>query len=251
MSTPDDARSPTSCRDAELSLGALVLGALEPAQRLDVEAHVATCERCRDALAELAPLPGLLNRLSVDQAEAGLPEPDARLLEAALAVGMRPEVAPAEVEATRVRSVSRRRRWWTAAAVAAAAAVLATAGVLATRAQDGTPPTAGPSPTSTTGDSVLWDGASTDGAIQASVVLVPQGTGSRLSMTLSGVKPGQRCDLVIESTTGRREVTASWQATYEGAATVTGSTSAAPQQVSSMRVTTPQGDTLLQLWRAP
>jgi hypothetical protein len=69
-------------------------------------------------------------------------------------------------------------------------------------------------------------------------------------MTLSGVRSGQHCDLVIESQGGGREVTASWQASYEGAATVTGSTSARPQQISKMLVTTPSGTTLLQLWPA-
>lgn len=240
------------CRDAELSLGALVLGALDPAERLEVEVHVAACDRCRDALADLAPLPGLLNRLTVEQAEAGLPEPPVRLLEAALASSPeQPQDRSAETHPDRSGHRSRRRQWWTAAAVAAAAAVVATAAVLATRAQDATPPLAGPSPTSTRGDAVLWDGTSADGTIRASVVLTPQESGSRLSMTLTGVKPGQRCDLVIESTAGRREVTASWQATYEGAATITGSTSSWPPQVSKMLVTTPEGDTLLQLWRAP
>lgn len=143
--------------------------------------------------------------------------------------------------------------------------MVATAAVLATRGQGETPPQAGPGPaatapasvpptstgpTSMAGDTVLWDGASSDGTIHASVVLMPQESGSRLWMTLTGVESGQRCALVIESTDGRREVTASWQATYEGAATVTGSTSARPQQISTMTVTTPQGDTLLQLRRA-
>jgi hypothetical protein len=250
---PDGDAPTTSCRDAELSLGALVLGALDPAERLRVEAHVASCARCRDVLADLAPLPGLLNRLDPAQAEAGLPRPPDRLLDAALASATatgRVARDPARPDRPAAGS-SRGRRWWVAAAVAAAAATMATAGVLATRAQDDTPPQASPRPTSTVGTTVLWDGASSDGTIHASVVLTPQESGSRLSMTLSGVRSGQRCDLVIESTDGRREVTASWQATYEGAATVTGSTSARPQQISSMAVTTPQGDTLLRLWRAP
>lgn len=247
MSTtqPDGGRPALTCRAAELSLGALVLGALDPAERLLVEEHVASCPRCRDALAELAPLPGLLNRLDAGQAEAGLPAAPQRLLEAALATAspQRPRPAP-----------TRARRWWTAAAVAAAAAIVATVAVLATRAEEGTPPQAGQAPTSSLGghqgDTVLWDGTSTDGAIRASVVLTRQASGSHLSMTLTGVRSGQQCDLVIESADGRREVTASWKATYEGAATVTGSTSSWPQQISTMLVTTPRGDTLLRLWPA-
>ena len=78
-----------------------------------------------------------------------------------------------------------------------------------------------------------------------------QTSGARLSMTLSGVRSGQRCNLVIESADGRREVPASWQATYAGEATVTGSTSVTPERISRMLVATPEGATLLQLWKAP
>jgi hypothetical protein len=238
---PGDPAQPLSCREVELSLGVLVLGALDPTERHQIEEHVAACVRCRDTLAELAGLPGLLNRLDLAQAEAGLPPAPDRLLDAALAdVARRRPGLPS----------GGRGRWWGALAVAAAAAQVATAAVLATRAQDATPPQAGPTPSSTVGATVLWDGSSTDGVIHASVVLVPQASGSRLSMSLSGVRSGQRCDLVIESAAGHREVVASWQATYEGAATVTGSTSLAPERVSRMLVTTPEGDTLLQLWRA-
>ena len=237
---PQDPAGPVTCRQAELSLGVLVLGALDPAERLRVEEHVAVCARCRDLLAELAPLPGLLNRLEPAQAEAGLPRPPDRLLDAA----MQAVAEPREVG----RSAGRRR--WLAAAVAAAALVLAAGGAfLATRGQV-EPPVAAPTATSSAPRTgiVLWDGASTDGVIQASVVLTPQESGSRLSMILSGVSSGQRCDLVIESADGRREVAATWQATYEGAANVTGSTSVPAQRISRMLVTTPKGDTLLQLW---
>jgi anti-sigma factor RsiW len=42
--------------------GAYVLGALAPDERRAYEDHLAGCERCRTAVAELAPLPGLLAR---------------------------------------------------------------------------------------------------------------------------------------------------------------------------------------------
>jgi hypothetical protein len=238
---PQGAGTPLTCREAELSLGVLVLGALDPAERGQVEAHVAACARCRDSLAELAPLPGLLNRLDPAQAEAGLPAPPVALLDRALA-DTRPQ-----------HRTTARRRWWVTAAVAAAAVVLAGTAVLATRGQEPGPPVATPSSTSTgpLADTVLWDGTSTDGAIRASVVLTSQTSGSRLLMTLTGVRSGQRCDLVIWSDDGTREVPASWQATYEGAATVTGSTTVTPQRIRRMIVATPEGDTLLRLWPAP
>lgn len=43
--------------------GAYVLGALAPAERAAYERHLGTCQTCRDAVAEIAVLPGLLGRL--------------------------------------------------------------------------------------------------------------------------------------------------------------------------------------------
>ena len=43
--------------------GAYVLGALAPAERAAYERHLATCSFCREAVADIAVLPGLLGRL--------------------------------------------------------------------------------------------------------------------------------------------------------------------------------------------
>jgi len=43
--------------------GAYVLGALSPAERTAYERHLATCSFCREAVADIAVLPGLLGRL--------------------------------------------------------------------------------------------------------------------------------------------------------------------------------------------
>ncbi|HEY1105447.1 MAG TPA: zf-HC2 domain-containing protein, partial [Agromyces sp.] len=47
---------------------AYVLGALSPLERAEYEQHLETCERCRRAVAELAPMPGLLARLTPERA---------------------------------------------------------------------------------------------------------------------------------------------------------------------------------------
>jgi anti-sigma factor RsiW len=49
--------------------GAYVLGALSPAERSAFEKHLAKCAECREAVASIAVLPGLLGRLSA--ADAG------------------------------------------------------------------------------------------------------------------------------------------------------------------------------------
>ena len=63
--------------------GAYVLGALSPAERREFETHLELCERCRAAVAELTPMPGLLARLGADRAERLLDDPllDDSLLE--------------------------------------------------------------------------------------------------------------------------------------------------------------------------
>ncbi|WP_425955706.1 anti-sigma factor family protein [Xylanimonas sp. McL0601] len=50
--------------------GAYVLGSLSPTERREFEAHLATCDACRRAVAELAGLPGLLSTLSLEEVEA-------------------------------------------------------------------------------------------------------------------------------------------------------------------------------------
>ena len=55
------------CADARPSLGVYVLGAIEPAERSLVDAHLATCRDCRDELAGLAGLPALLARVNPDE----------------------------------------------------------------------------------------------------------------------------------------------------------------------------------------
>jgi hypothetical protein len=61
--------------DHEHDDGAYVLGALSPAERAAYERHLATCSFCREAVADIAVLPGLLGRLSPDDFERLL-QPD-------------------------------------------------------------------------------------------------------------------------------------------------------------------------------
>ncbi|MCZ2263463.1 anti-sigma factor family protein, partial [Isoptericola sp. QY 916] len=52
---------------------AYVLGALSPADRRDYEEHLAGCDACRAAVAELAGLPGLLASVPAEHALASDP----------------------------------------------------------------------------------------------------------------------------------------------------------------------------------
>jgi predicted anti-sigma-YlaC factor YlaD len=55
------------CAEARPSLGVYVLGAIDPAERGLVDAHLTTCRDCRDELAGLASLPALLARVNPDE----------------------------------------------------------------------------------------------------------------------------------------------------------------------------------------
>jgi hypothetical protein len=46
-----------------ISVGAFLLGVLEPAEHDAMVRHLRQCAACRAEVVELAPLPGLLNRL--------------------------------------------------------------------------------------------------------------------------------------------------------------------------------------------
>jgi len=67
---------PWDCSEARIALGVYVLGAIDPAERVLLDAHLETCEACQAELAELADLPALLALVPAEEAIAlaeGLP----------------------------------------------------------------------------------------------------------------------------------------------------------------------------------
>jgi len=90
-----------------------VLGALDPADRAEVEAHLASCETCRQDVVDFAPLPALLGRIDVTELTGGAPA----------TAGADELVAAVRADVARIDSS--RRRWRRAAAVATVAAVVA------------------------------------------------------------------------------------------------------------------------------
>ena len=73
--------SDPSCRTFRELLGIYVVGAIEPGERAEVDAHLKECSECREELAGLASLPALLHRVPTEEAERILlgsqPPPDA------------------------------------------------------------------------------------------------------------------------------------------------------------------------------
>src|SRR6478672_7141603 len=95
--------------------GAYVLGALSPAERAEYERHLSVCPTCRESVAALAVLPGLLSRLDPSTIAPQQVTAPPTLLPRTLAL-----------IATRRRAERLRRRWLTLAA-AVVAVLLASA----------------------------------------------------------------------------------------------------------------------------
>lgn len=143
---------------------AYVLGVLPAAERRDYEAHLATCERCRAAVAELAGIPGLLGKVPTGEA---LAETDS--------IDLTP--APASLMPHLPRP-GRARRW--AIPLSAAAALLIGAGVgYAVRGADDPAPV---SVVAEAGTTRVAFSSVVDVPITAVVDVTPTGEGTRMQV---------------------------------------------------------------------
>jgi hypothetical protein len=86
--------SDPSCRAFRELLGVYVVGAIEPAERAALDAHLSGCYECREELANLAVLPALLHRVPAEEVErmmaagpetTGQDEPSRQVLDSLLA----------------------------------------------------------------------------------------------------------------------------------------------------------------------
>jgi hypothetical protein len=204
------------CDEARMSLGVLVLGAIEPEERPALETHLSGCSSCSAELAQLAVLPGLLQRL----------DPDPRAVGEAPGFGARLRSAGSDLAAQRRRR-ARRRGVVTVAGFAAASAavvVLVVGRSPQVSAPDGSAKT------------VVATSSRPGNPVAARFVLRPRPDGTLVSVSLHGVGPRQRCSLVAVSLSGRREVAARWVASYTGTATVEGTTSLSIADIARLQV---------------
>ncbi|TQN38114.1 putative zinc finger protein [Blastococcus colisei] len=166
-----------------VELGAYVLGALESGEARQVEQHVSGCPVCAAELAELAPLPGLLDRVPrADLAPVGV-APSPELYERVAAAALRPR---------------RRVRLLLVAAAALAALVLG-AGATAWL----------------TGEQQRTRSA-TAGPVEASVTASAEGGGSALDVTVAGLRAGETCTMVAVEDDGDRHPAGEWPASPDG-----------------------------------
>jgi Putative zinc-finger len=198
-----------------IDLGCYVLGSLDPAGRANLEEHLDKCDVCRAELVSLAGLPGLLSRVSLQEAAAGLPTARPQLLEGLLA-----------------RAAEQRRTRRHRLMAAAAALILVAGGIV------GGFELAHPAGTGTTTTAA-------DGPVHVSVRLVGTATGTRITLSLSGVPSGEECRLVAISKDGSSHDAGSWYASYRGAAAVNETAALAPADLAALRVETRTGRPLV------
>jgi Putative zinc-finger len=181
------------CGAARIELGAYLLGTIGPADRDRVDAHLASCGRCREELASLAGLPALLRRVTDSEARLGTEQPTEKLPDAMLTSLVR--------RAARVR---RRHR-----AVAAATAVALAAGTAAAAVAAVQPARPVPGDTGLAQATTVRSASRVTGA-QAAIRYAPRPWGTELEARITGVHRGTRCQLWVTSTNGRRIEAGGW-----------------------------------------
>ena len=188
--------------------GAYTIGALEPDDRHEFEAHLRACRACQAEVGRLAALPGLLARIEPDALDDA---PDATT---ASAIERR---ARAEIHGL----ITSRRRWrWITAAAATALIALTAA--------------------------IIWPGGGDDAvelaiggttAEAASIRAEPKGWGTELRAELDGLPERAGYQLWTVDTDGAWIVAATWGPTPTGGAKVTGASSTAFGEISRIVVT--------------
>jgi hypothetical protein len=179
------------CAEIRSALGVYVVGAIDPADRAVVEAHLAWCVDCREELAGLAGLPGRLGSVpAADVARLAVEEPVPGGREA----GDRPDAA---LRALLDGAVALRRHlMWRRVTAAAAAMVIAAGGAVAV-SQVLAPPSA----LSAASPALAWAATVHGGDLRtgtaATVRYAAQPWGLQVQAQVSGIPPGTRCELLV------------------------------------------------------
>jgi Putative zinc-finger len=233
------------CPQARISLGVYVLGAIDPAERAQVESHLASCRDCRDELAGLAALPALLARVTAEEAMALAagdgPPPVGR----AAGLEAPPELLTTVIDLTAAR---RRRRRWRDASLGLAAALIIAAGViggLRLGASPASPPTASgvTYPGQPNGP---WETASTSAAgMSATVSYRSMGWGTQVAVKVNGIPVGTSCQLWVIGAGGRRTLAGGWVTDdHEGSVWYPGSAGLAASGVHGFQISVGGAKTL-------
>jgi anti-sigma factor RsiW len=238
------------CGERRIALGAYVLDALQPVERAEIEAHLAGCAGCREELAGLVGLPAVLSRLSAEEAvaagsgvgaAAGAGAPPAPGLRVGSAAGSRPTLVERTIAELRERRRRQRLRWRVGVATGGAAviALAAAVGVLVVTR---------PAPIAPVVAAVArLSGVDQSTGVRASAELYAETWGTSIHLDVSGVTPGDQCELVAIGPDGSQQVAGTWKVGYTGGVEIDGATGLTPGQLSSLQIVTTSGSELVAL----
>jgi hypothetical protein len=206
-------------------LGALALGLLDPQRTRAVEEHLARCPACRRDLEDLTAVTDLLGEVPPEALLEGPPDGD-------LVLHRTLRQIRAEAAADR-----RRRLVPRIAAAAAAVAVFAGGGIAGGRLTAPEPVVIA-APTGLAPGAVTLRGDGVPGVTMTAVVS-PAAGWVRVSTFVKGIRPGERCQVVVLDRAGHREVAAAWLTTARGereGIQIDGAAIVAPDQVAGVAV---------------
>jgi hypothetical protein len=223
---------------------AYVLGALSPSDRREYEDHLRFCPECGRSVGELAGLPGLMSKVSVEQLTA------------------EPEPVPETLLPSLARAVRRqrlRRRLAVGAAAAAAACLVAIGGVAisqpdsSARPPAASPPSPSPGSSSASADLALKSVVA-NSPVTASARLVSLAWGTRIDLTCTYDAAKRRPPaggfpyaLFVVDRKGAAQQVATWKAVPNRRLTVMGTSSRASSDIAAVEVRTLKGLTILRL----
>jgi hypothetical protein len=219
------------CTEARPSLGVYVLGAIDPAERSLVDAHLVTCRDCRDELAGLAGLPALLARVNPDEISRITSDDAVRTVT--------DDQPPGELIGTVLDLAAARRRRTRWRFMAAAAAVVAIAGGLFGGLSSITTTRTVAIPVSPGG--THWETVETASAVtgaSASVAYSHELWGDAFEVLVDHIPVGTTCQLWVVHSNGTRTQVAAWTtASDEGHVWYSGSMPSTAEAISSFQIT--------------
>ncbi|WP_309127926.1 zf-HC2 domain-containing protein [Microbacterium sp.] len=209
---------------------AYILGTLTPADRDLYQAHLADCALCVAAVAELAPLPGLLSRVSRERATSLLAGSDDVEDAGRAEIAGEPDAARrAEIIGIgEARARRARRTRWVGAAVGAAALIAGVVLVPSWLAPDEAP-------------AIVLE-AVADVPLSASVRLDDVAWGTRVTMTCSYERAadapdgGWEYELVVIADDGTETPLSTWRALPERTAEITAGTALHSADIAAVEV---------------
>jgi hypothetical protein len=217
------------CTDARVSLGVYVLGAIDPAERALVDAHLVTCRDCRDELAGMAGLPALLARVNPDEISRICADDAVRTV-----TDDRP---PGELIGTVLDLAAARRRRTRWRFLATAAAVVAIAGGLFGGLNSiGTRTVV--VPFSASGNWETVHAANSVTGATASVSYSQRSWGAAFEVLVDHIPAGTTCQLWVIHPDGTRTQVAAWTTAHdEGTVWYPGSMPSTAEPISGFQIT--------------